>query len=117
MEKLAVKVVSRPVEVKVFREAKLTLSIAADKTKVKVGESIMVDGRLRIDTLPLCGQEVTIFQDKEKSATAITDENGNYSLKIVAPASPGTYEYHAEANIDEDTITKMGYVLKKEAQL
>jgi hypothetical protein len=47
-------------------------------------------------------------------ATAITDENGNYSVKIVAPASPGTCEYRAEANIDEETITKMGYVLRKE---
>jgi hypothetical protein len=115
LSKSKIKVASRSVEVTVLREAELILSIVVNKTKVPGGESVMVGGRLKLDTLPVSGQEVLIFQDKEKVATAITDENGNYSLKIEVPTTPGAYEYRAEANIDEETITKMGYVLRKEA--
>jgi len=62
------------------------LHISVSGKKVVVGSSLEVYGRLETeDKKSLAGREVDIFLEKEKIVNAVTDENGEFKVRIDFP--------------------------------
>lgn len=75
-----------------------TLTLAAP-AGVGVSTSFVVSGQYKLDTQGLPLARVDVFRDGVLTATTQTNENGQYSVLVLAPASPGVKVYHAVAQL------------------
>jgi hypothetical protein len=91
-----------------FESGAPTLSISTDKAKVPGGEFITIKGTLKTAAqTPMAEQDITVYCAQRKVATTKTNRNGEYRVRIAAPADVEKAEYHVEATIDEETLAKL----------
>ena len=70
------------------------LTLAVNKTAVRIGQNVVASGTLNSEGAPLSNQNISIAYEGRSVGVATTDSGGNYSMGFVAPAN-----YTSFANI------------------
>ncbi len=77
--------IQRAEEIKTQNLDATTLTLALDRTKCYVGDTITVSGKLTSKGTTLGNREIKLFIDKTQVATTKTSSNGNYYTTIKVP--------------------------------
>jgi len=72
------------------------LTLTADKTKGRVGDTFTFSGYLTQDGMPVADKTVHLYVDGTWAGSDLTDSSGGYEFKWT-PLTPNMYKVHTEA--------------------